>query len=181
MLKNIFTAKKLATGAFQVLVFIGVFYLASQWQQRNMLDTNVQSIVPTLALPNINGTTQTTNFHDVKKPQQKTLVYFFAPWCTVCHYSVDALESIKQSTPQEDLNIVMVALSWKNIEEVKTFLDEHKITVPVLLGTNQTASDYKINGFPSYYLISNKGEIIAKDMGFTTQAGIKLRLLASKI
>jgi len=171
------TFKKLLSWLFQLLVFVFIFKAASMWQQRNMLPSSDKRQAPSIVLPDLKGELRTINFLSNDSDNKQTLVYFFAPWCTVCHYSVDSLESIKQSQSHPNLQIFMVALDWRSKQEVEEFLAKHELSVPVILGTQTTSKDYQIGGFPSYYLISNTGEIVAKDMGFTTQLGIKSRLL----
>ncbi|MDH5433234.1 MAG: TlpA family protein disulfide reductase, partial [Gammaproteobacteria bacterium] len=105
-----------------------------------------------------------------------TLIYFFAPWCQVCHASIDNLEDIYQSE-KDNINIYLVALDWKNLEEILDFLSQHQLSMPVLLGTNQTRSEYKIKGYPSYYLIDSDGKIVSKNFGYSTELGLRVRVL----
>ena len=89
--------------------------------------------------------------------------------------SIDNIESIRQSAPNEN-NFIVVALDWKNKQEVEAFLAEHSLNMPVLLGTEQTQQDYKIKGFPSYYVIDKNGLLRSKDFGYTTELGMRVRL-----
>ena len=174
-----FKIKSLISFFAQLFLFALIFGAASWWQQRNMLETNSQIVAPSISLPNLQGETYSLIFSDLENDKKQTLVYFFAPWCSVCHFSVDSLEAIKQSGNYPNLEIVMIALDWKTKEEVEAFLSKHKLSMTVLLGNHTTSQDYKITAFPSYYLVSSTGEVVAKDMGFTTQLGIKSRLLMS--
>ena len=70
----------------------------------------------------------------------------------------------------------MVALDWRSIEEVDQFLSQHKLTMPVLLGTNEVRDNFQISAFPSYYLISRLGEVQSKNIGYSTELGMKWRL-----
>ncbi|MCW8878909.1 MAG: TlpA family protein disulfide reductase [Kangiellaceae bacterium] len=171
------TLRKVISWLFQLVLFVVIFKVASWWQQKDMLPSDESSLAPSFTLPSITG--DVINFSTNRTSQQakQTLLYFFAPWCTVCHYSVGSLQSIKDKSSEEELSIFMIALDWKSKHEVEDFLSKHELDIPVLLGTNKTLKDYKIKGFPSYYLISDSGEIVAKDMGFTTQLGIKSRIL----
>ena len=47
--------------------------------------------------------------------------------------------------------------------------------MPVLVGTPGTGADYRIRGYPTYYVIDSQGRIARRDMGFTTVAGLWLR------
>lgn len=168
------TIQKILSWVYQIGIFAILFYAISWWQQKDMLPANNQSTAPTMILTSVKGEVITV---DAKLSKKKTLVYFFAPWCGVCHVSIDNLENIKQSSSNTDLDIYVVALDWRSIEEVKEFLAKHSLTMPILLGTNKTQQDFKIPGFPSYYLLSNSGKILSKSMGYSTELGLKMRLL----
>ena len=180
-IKKQFNAKpslgKITSWTFQLVLFIAIFKAASWWQQKDMLSTNEFTLAPPFTLPSITGKVISFSTSGDSQLPEQTLLYFFAPWCTVCHYSVGSLQSIKNENSQQELSVFMIALDWKSKHEVEEFLSRHELDIPVLLGTNKTLRDYKIKGFPSYYLISDSGEIVAKDMGFTTQLGIKTRLM----
>jgi len=166
------TRKKIISWLSQGLLFIGIFVLVAWWQQKDMLPTSSESISPRFTLVDMQG-----NVHDFvpRQQSQKTLVYFFAPWCSVCHASIDNIEEIKQSSDGK-INFYAIALSWKNKQEIEAFLVEHDLTMPILMGTNETSEAFKIGGFPSYYVIDKSGKLTSRDMGYTTELGMRIRL-----
>ena len=166
------TKKKIVYGFNQLLIFIGIFLAITWWQQKDMLPTYSNSLAPSFSLVDMAG--NVIQF-DPGEQTQKTLVYFFAPWCSVCHVSIDNIESIKQSS-EGKINFYAIALDWKSKQEVEAFLAEHDLTMPILLGTNETLNDFKIGGFPSYYVIDRNGILQSKDMGYTTEIGMRVRL-----
>lgn len=166
------TKKKLVSWVGQILLFIGVIVAISWWQKKDMLPTSSQEIAPAFNLVSVNG--DVFNF-DPQQQSKNTLIYFFAPWCSVCHVSIDNIEAIRKSAPDKN-NFIVIALDWKSIQEVEAFLAEHTLNMPVLLGTVQTQKDYKIKGFPSYYVLDKKGVLKSKDFGYTTELGMRVRL-----
>lgn len=174
-----FTLRNIVSWTFQIVLFIAIFKTASWWQQKDMLPSGGSTLAPSFTLPNMSGEVINFSSHATAKLPKQTLLYFFAPWCTVCHYSVGNLQAIKDKRDEDDISIYMIALDWKTKQEVQEFLSKHELDIPVLLGTNRTVRDYKIKGFPSYYLISDKGEIVAKDMGYTTEVGIWSKILVN--
>lgn len=166
------TKKRIISWTNQGLIFIGIFLAITWWQQKDMLQTSSKQISPGFSLVEVNG--QTIHFIPTEQ-QQKTLIYFFAPWCGVCHVSIDNIESIKQSSDGK-INFYIIALDWKTKQEVEAFLAKHQLTIPVLLGTQTTMELFKINGFPSYYVIDQNGILQSKDMGYTTELGMRIRL-----
>jgi len=155
-----------------LLMYSVVVYGVVWWQQRDMLATDQPITSPELHLLDINGKA----FHyQFDNGQTDTLVYFFAPWCNICHLSIDNIESLKNSKLTE-LTIVAIALDWQSIEEVEAFLAEHQLTMPILLGTRQIQQDFQISAFPSYYLVDKSGNIRAKNKGYTSEIGMTLAI-----
>jgi peroxiredoxin len=166
------TKKNSLSWVSQILLFVGIFVVISWWQKKDMLPTSSQELAPAFNLVTMNG--KVFNFNP-KQQTKNTLLYFFAPWCRVCHVSIDNIESIRKSSPDKN-NFIVIALNWKNKQEVEAFLAKHSLNMPVLLGTMQTQQDYQIKGFPSYYVIDKNGILQSKDFGYTTELGMRVRL-----
>ncbi|WP_196137924.1 peroxiredoxin [Aliikangiella sp. G2MR2-5] len=168
--------KSISSWILQALVLIIIFVIITWWQQKEMLSSNESLPAPSFVLPSLAGDTVSFPAMDSKG---KTLLYFFAPWCRVCHLSVGNLQDVYERNSDKDLSIYLIALDWKEQNQIDDFVRQHSLTIPVLLGTDKISNAYKIQGFPSYYLISEENKIIAKDMGYSTEAGIIIRLLAN--
>jgi peroxiredoxin len=166
------TKKKLISWLNQGLIFIGIFFLITWWQQKDMLMTSSDHVAPSFSLVSMKD--EVFQFEPLQQTQ-KTLIYFFAPWCSVCHASIDNIEAIKKSS-QKKINFIIIALDWKSKQEVELFIAKHELTVPVLLGTREVSQQFKIAGFPSYYVVDRAGKLQSKDMGYTTELGMRLRL-----
>ncbi len=164
--------KKIIGWINQGLIFIGIFIAITWWQQKDMLQTSSDTLAPQFSLADMSD--KVFQF-DPTSQTQKTLVYFFAPWCSICHASIDNIEAIKRSSDGQ-INFIAVALDWRTKEEVELFLADHELTMPVLLGTKETSDKYRIGGFPSYYVIDKAGILQSKDMGYTTELGMRIRL-----
>tara|TARA_R110000737_G_scaffold121325_2_gene153619 strand:+ start:6058 stop:6465 length:408 start_codon:yes stop_codon:yes gene_type:complete len=104
---------------------------------------------------------------------KKTIVYFFAPWCQVCNLSINNLQSIYQSNPE--LNVIAVALDFVDIDEVKEFTNRHQLTFPIALGNESVKVDFKVEGYPSYYVLNEENAIVARSLGYSSQIGLYLR------
>jgi thiol-disulfide isomerase/thioredoxin len=104
---------------------------------------------------------------------QKTLLYFFAPWCGICRLSMPNLKYLQADN--EGLTVYAIALQYDSAEQVSEFIADLDLQVPVLLGNQQMATDYQIQAFPTYYVIDEKGHISAKSLGYSTALGLWLR------
>lgn len=104
-----------------------------------------------------------------------TVLYFFAPWCQVCHVSIGNLQSLFQKN--EQLNVIAIALDFTNKDEVRNFTNKHHLTFPVALGNEAIKKVFEISGYPSYYVLNEENVIIAKSMGYSSELGLYLRSL----
>jgi hypothetical protein len=52
---------------------------------------------------------------------------------------------------------------------------KHRLTVPLLIGDPTTAANYRIRGYPTYYVVDTAGRIAGRDFGYTTAPGLWLR------
>jgi len=151
-------------------LFIGL----SLYLSRNMLPP--ASVAPELRLPQlttIDPTSANLSLDVVQwQAAEKTLVYFFAPWCGVCRASMPGLTLLAS----KDTQVVTVALDWKTTEEVSQFVDKVGFEGKVLLGTAATKTAFQIDAYPSYYVIDKNGQVLHKDRGFSTPPGMWLRL-----
>lgn len=104
-----------------------------------------------------------------------TVLYFFAPWCQICHISIGNLQTLYEKN--EHLEVVAVAMDYTSIEEVLDFTKQHQLTFPIALGNEEIKHAFSISGFPSYYVINEENTIIGKSMGYSSELGLYLRSL----
>ncbi|MGJ8663311.1 MAG: TlpA family protein disulfide reductase [Marinicella sp.] len=152
-----------------VLIFV-LLYSFSWWQNRGSLAAEGQT-APDFTLTALDG-----SIHQLQNQQgQQTLLYFFAPWCSICRLSADNLNGLRVARSEDELQIFMVALSYESRLAVEEFVADLELEVPVLLGTEQQTIDYQIQGFPTYYVIDEAGNLDSKSMGYSTELGMRVR------
>ncbi len=149
--------------AFVVAVYVGI----SAYQTRNLLETDGQ------AAPPLQGTTLSGQpFGLADRAGRPVLVYFFAPWCVFCAASSDNVERLRRLRDPEALDIVVVALDWSDKREVEEYVRENHPDLPVVLGEPAVASDWQVQGFPTYYVLDSMHRIVRRDFGYSTQFGL---------
>ncbi len=104
-----------------------------------------------------------------------TILYFFAPWCHVCHASIDNLQALYQKN--EQIDVIAVAMDFISRKEVMEFTSQHQLTFPIALGNEAIKQTFKISGYPSYYVLNEENLIISKSMGYSSEIGLYLRSL----
>ena len=109
---------------------------------------------------------------------QVGVVYFFAPWCFYCRHSIDNLDELVGNG--ELAWARLVALEYGSIEEVREFINETGVDLPVLLGGQKTSNDWQIRAFPTYFVIDGKGNIVSRSVGYSTKIGLQARVWMSQ-
>jgi peroxiredoxin len=104
-----------------------------------------------------------------------TVLYFFAPWCQVCHASIGNLQALFQKN--EDIDVVAIALDFTAKEEVMAFTSRHQLTFPIALGNEAIKQAFAVTGYPSYYILNEQNVITGKSMGYSSELGLYLRSL----
>jgi len=158
----------------QALIFLAIFQVASFLRETSMLSTDTAVIaasdllftqVPTLMDETISLNSQ----------GKKTIIYFFAPWCQICHISIGNLQALFEKN--EHLDVIAVAMDYSNMDEVMDFTKQHQLTFPIALGNEEIKQAFLISAYPSYYVINEENSIIGKSMGYSSELGLYLRSL----
>lgn len=153
--------------AVDVLLIIIAFTLVSMWQTRDLPDDDH---TPPLELMWLDDRTADS----IMVPGEVGVIYFFAPWCFYCKHSIDNLDKLVASG-----NLAWartVALEYGSLDEVREFLTETGVDLPVLLGGPKTINDWNIRAFPTYFVIDEEGQIASRSVGYSTKIGMQSRV-----
>jgi thiol-disulfide isomerase/thioredoxin len=159
--------KKFVIVALEVAVFVALFFAVTAWQTRNLLATDRQA-APALVATSLQG--QVIDIAD--SHGRPALVYFFAPWCPYCSASADNLVRLRKMRDVDELEILIVALDWESKDQIQQYANEHELNVPVLLGDSAIWNDWKVRGFPTYYVLDREHRVVRRDFGYSTQFGL---------
>ena len=165
--KSASSAKKPFTRyAFEVVLLCLVIGAVFAFQQRNMLPSDGSVSLPDTQFVTLSG--QTIPLLAKDKP---TLVYIFAPWCSICRISINNLDSLNP----DNVNVVRIGVDYQHVEELIHFVDEVGVNGEILLGNNQTIRDFQVTAYPSIYILQPDGTVVGRSVGYTTSLGLKLR------
>ena len=154
----------------EATIIVLVLVLFSWYQNRGTLAAD-GAMAPDFTLQSLDGKTYQLSQNKGKK----VLIYFFAPWCSICHMSGGNLNDLRVARTDEELEILVVGLSYEFPAEIQDFANELQLTMPVLYGTEQQMLDYKIKGFPTYFVIDEDGKVTHRSVGYSTDLGLRLR------
>lgn len=100
---------------------------------------------------------------------KKTVLYFFAPWCTVCKLSMDAMNMFAGG----DVQAVAVGLDYENRGELAAF--QGRIDVPILAGTVDIQRRFQVDRYPTIYILNGDGSVRHTMAGYASRFGIWIR------
>ena len=149
-----------------VAVIVVILWAVHAWQTR---DLPLDEPAPATVLASLDGRPN----QQATRPGAVGVVYFFAPWCSICRHSISNLDALVESGSLAWATTI--ALDYRDEREVRQFIEETGVSLPVLMGHAGTAQDWGIRGFPTYYVINASGQISSRSVGYSTWLGLKAR------
>ncbi len=151
---------------FDALVLLTVFLIIHAWQTRGL---PLDEAAPETILALLGD----SEVRSAVTAGETGIVYFFAPWCFYCRSSIGNLQDLV-----EDGYVnwgTVVALDYGDADEVRSFIEKTGVSLPVLMGNGQTAADWGVRAFPTYYVIDAEGRISSRSVGYSTGFGMMIR------
>lgn len=154
----------------EVLLFVVIIGGIYAWRTRDLLPVGDRVAAPAFELVDLQGRPWSLEALEGKP----AVLYFFAPWCGVCAASSPQLRWFDRWQGDE-VQVVLVGLDWSSPAELAEYAARHELQLPVLAAGPQTAADYRIRGYPTYYVLDAEGRVAGRDFGYTTAPGLWLR------
>lgn len=158
----------------ELLVVIVIVAGVQAWRARDLLPADERTPAPALDLRDLDGRSWST----ASLAGRPAVIYFFAPWCSVCSASAPQLRWFHRWRGDE-VTLLLVGLDWSSESELREYAASHELPMPVLAGSAVTGAEWRIRGYPTYYVVDAQGRIAARDIGFTTAIGLWLRTLGT--
>jgi len=155
----------------QVALVLVALWGIGKWQARNLLPE--RAAAPAIALTSLDGEQLGTE----TAKGRKLVLYFFAPWCSVCELSSHNVRALRSGRSEDEVAVYAVGLAYESDADLREFARSHELNVPVLKGTETTQRDYRIDSFPTVYIIDEDSKVQDRVVGYTTELGLRLRAL----
>jgi len=94
---------------------------------------------------------------------------FFATWCIPCKESIPHLIALNQKYGKQGLQVLGVSVDEGNDREVKSFINDRRISYPVAVAGEDMQADYGLRSVPTIYVINKKGVVAEKFQGYSDQ------------
>jgi thiol-disulfide isomerase/thioredoxin len=100
------------------------------------------------------------------------LVHFWATWCPICRAEQGSIDALARDVP-----VITVAMQSGSREEVIQFLRKEALNFPVLNDPDgMIAAQWGVRAVPASFIVDGAGQIRFLEIGYTTGAGLRLRL-----
>ncbi len=141
-----------------LLVWVGIVLYRYSFESRPA----VGSQAPIFSLENAEG--KLIALESLKG--KVVLLNFWASWCGPCRQEMPSLDALYQKFKDQNFVVLGVSVDEGGWGPVKSFLQEFPVSFPVLLDTDQKATElYQIFRVPETYLIDTQGKIVGKIVG----------------
>ncbi|MBN1204994.1 MAG: TlpA family protein disulfide reductase [Myxococcaceae bacterium] len=146
-----------------------LFTAVMAWQTRHLPDAGTPA--PDFHLRELSG--GQVRLSELRgKP---VVLAFWAPWCGVCEAESSTLSALR-SMVGERAHILTVAVAYEDEEDVRRFVREREADYPVLLGDDAVMRAFRVDRFPTTFILSPEGRIEQATVGYTTRLGLLWRL-----
>jgi peroxiredoxin len=112
---------------------------------------------------------------------QVVVLDFFATWCPPCRDSIPHLMDLSRRYGKQGLQVVGMSMDEDGEEVVRDFVADKRVTYPVALIGQEIATSYAIRSVPMMYVISKKGLVAERIMGYNETIGHNLEQLIKKL
>lgn len=116
-------------------------------------------LAPRFTLRNLKGNYESLGtYHG-----QVIVLNFWATWCAPCRVEMPSFEKLYRRYRSEGMTVLAVAIDKKAIPQIKSFVDEHNLSFPVLLDSRgEVERLYPSMTVPFTYVIDRKGRVVAR-------------------
>lgn len=156
--------------AIDIFLIVAVLVAVSAFQSRHLLGGDEP--LPPMTVQNLDG--QPLDLADLDS--RRTVIYFWATWCGACSLQSSVISSLHESA-DEDLDVISIVLSYDHPQTVADHIEENDIDYPVYLGTPALAQAYKVDAFPTTYIVDDNLQVRHGLVGYKTGFGLRARLL----
>ncbi|MFO1414245.1 MAG: redoxin domain-containing protein [Burkholderiales bacterium] len=152
----------------EVAVVVLVVLAVQWWQGRDA----PSGAAPAFAGPTADGDAMSLDGWRAAHPGEAVALYFWAEWCPICRMQEGNIATLRDGHP-----VLTVATRSGSPGQVAAVLQARGMNGPVVIDADgDIAARYGLHGVPALVVVDPGGELRSVAVGYTTTAGMWLRL-----
>ena len=156
----------------EMLLIAAVVAGVSIWRGQTMVPRGLD--VSELSVMTLEGQVQPLG--DVLNGR-RTMVYTWATWCTVCHYSHDSVGlSRRLFGGGEGQQIVSLVAADVPVSRIRAAIADDGLSFPVYLASDETLETLGVGAFPTTIFVGSTGDVRTTMVGWLSPVGAWLGL-----
>lgn len=109
------------------------------------------------------------------------LVNYWATWCPPCLEEVPDLVNLYDQHKQRDLMVLGVVFDYKDINDVKAYVDDMLMSYPIVLGDDGVAEQIgKMDVLPTTFIYNPEGKLVKIKRGIISRDYIEKIMFTGK-
>lgn len=173
--KNIRTDAKLSPEDFRWSPPAGSVDMRKKTQPVKLLPTG--SAAPMFAFRGPKG--EKLDMKAMLKGKKGLLLNFWYYGCGYCQLEFPHLQKLYEVAKAKGLEVILVNKGEDSDKMINEFISKSKLTMPVAANGADAVKAYKVEGYPTNYLIDAEGKIVHRSMGYS-EASFKELVAAAK-
>ncbi|MEK9940727.1 MAG: TlpA disulfide reductase family protein, partial [Methylotenera sp.] len=107
------------------------------------------------------------------------LVNYWATWCPPCLEEVPDLVNLYDKHKRKNLMVIGVVFDYKDVNEVKDYVDDMLMSYPIVLGDDAVAEQIgKMDVLPTTFIYNPQGKLVKIKRGVITREFVE-KLMAA--
>ncbi len=99
---------------------------------------------------------------------------FWATWCGPCKAEIPELNELVEKF-KESKDVIFLAITDEDKEPVQNFLKKQKFLYKLAINGRELGREFKVNAFPTHFIVDKKGRIVFKQIGYLKGTGERLK------
>lgn len=155
-----------------LLLVIGVFIAAQAWQTRDVPTGLAPDLRLTLLQPGGPTTETTLSAWRATHPGQPVALHVWADWCPICKAEESSVTALAKDHP-----VLTIAMQSGPASAVERVLHQRQLLwVTAVDPRGDAAKTLGFKAVPAFVVIDAQGQLRGASVGFTSEAGMRLRL-----